>query len=140
MHNTFSFFTWFFKKFPMFLKGSNIISTSSLCENRMAQSALYVINVVLGELSREKFPLVKLPRGKFPIVNPPPPPHPPSSADFSPRKTPLYLLVHFLYIICSKWSVNLSSHRIKFSFACFLKSSLLHWALRICLNCESVHS
>ena len=61
----------------MFLKGSNIISTSSLCENRMAQSALYVINVVLGELSREKFPLVKLPRGKFPIVNLPLPPFPP---------------------------------------------------------------
>ena len=78
-----------------------------------------------------KFSLIKLPRGEFP------------RRIFPRGKLPhgnlprIYQCIFYTSFIKNEaWTC----HRIKFSFACFLKSFLLPCALWICSNCESVGS
>ena len=86
-------------------------------------------------------PLVKLLGRKYrlsnsPVVN--------SPAEYSPEeKYPMenstVFIKCFFYTSFNKNEVR-TFHRIKFIFACFLKSFLLRCALGICSNCESVGS
>ena len=96
---------------------------------------------VLGELPRGKFPLVKLPRRESPPLQIPP--WWISPRNISPKKIPhgklpcIYQCIPYASFIKNEaWTC----HWIKFSFACFLKFFLLHCALWISSNCESVGS
>ena len=96
---------------------------------------------VLGELSRGKFSILKLPRWKLLFVKL-------SRGEFPcgifPKRKLLRgklpriceCIFYISFIKNEAWNC----HLIKFSFGSFLKSFLLHRALSICSNCEPIGS
>ena len=71
-----------------------------------------------------KLPLVKLPRGEFPL-----------GITLKTENSSIFVNAFFIH-----HSLKLKCELKKIGFACFLKSSLLYCALWICSNCKSVQS